>query len=259
MERKIVVVAPTLGPQRSEDRKSATAKKVIVVAPTYNEEANIGSFVASVLAQNVEVLISDSHSADGTAVIVKQMAQKDKRVHYLDVKERGLGLGLIKGLDYAVKKLKADVIITMEADLSNDPRQIPDFISKMAKADVVIGSRYVRGGKITNWSWWRKAFSYGANIILRLLARTTRTHEFTNLYRAFTKEVWLDLRPKINMHLGWLFVPAFAFECLGSNFKITEQAIIYFDRFGGKSKMKTLSYTINLLHYALRYRLKKYV
>lgn len=232
-------------------------RKIVVVAPTFNEEANIGSFIASVLAQNVELLISDSHSSDGTAAIVQHMSQKDKRVHYLDVKERGLGLGLIKGIDYAVEKLKADVIITMEADLSNDPHQIPDFINKMTKADIVIGSRYVKGGKITNWSWWRKAFSYGANAILRLLTWTKKTHEFTNLYRAFTKEVWFDIRPKIQMHTGWLLVPAFAFEALNSNFKMVEQPIIYFDRFGGKSKMKTLSYTKNLLHYGIRYRMKK--
>ena len=257
MERKIVVVAPTLGPQRSEDRRSATSKKVIVVAPTYNEEANIGSFIASVLAQDVDILISDSHSLDGTAEIVKELASKDKRIHYLDVKERGLGLGLCKGLDYAVSKLSADILITMEADMSNDPKQLPQFLEKVKKADVVIGSRYVKGGQITNWSWWRKIFSLGANTILRLLAWAPKLHEFTNLYRAFTKDAWLSIKPKIFMHTGWLFVPAFAFEALDSKLKITEQPIVYFDRYGGRSKMKTLSYTKNLLHYAFRYRIKK--
>lgn len=229
-------------------------RKIVVVAPTFNEEANIGSFIASALANNVEVLISDSHSSDGTAEIVKELASKDKRIHYFDVKERGLGLGLSKGLDYAVNKLGADILITMEADLSCDPKQIPQFIARLGKADFVVGSRYIKGGKITNWSWWRRAFSLGANLILRLLA-WTKLHEFTNLYRAFTKEVWLDLKPKIQMHTGWLFVPAFVFESLDSEFKITELPIVYFDRFGGRSKMKTLSYTKNLLHFALRYRL----
>lgn len=231
-------------------------KKIVVVAPTYNEEANIGSFIASVLAQDVEILISDSHSNDGTAEIVKEMASKDKRVCYLDIKERGLGLGLSKGLDYAVDKLKADILITMEADLSCDPKQISDFVKKLDKTDVVIGSRYVKGGKITNWTWWRKCFSLGANLILKLLA-WTKVSEFTNLYRAFTKEVWLDLKPKIGMHLDWIFVPAFAFEVLHSKFKVKELPIVYFDRYGGRSKMKTLSYTRNLLRYAFRYRINK--
>lgn len=234
-------------------------RKIVVVAPTYNEEANIGSFIASVLAENIEVLISDSHSKDGTAEIVNELASSNKKVHYLDVKGRGIGLGLIKGIDYAVEKLKADVIITMEADLSNDPKQIPQFIAKMSKNDIVLGSRYIKGGKITNWTWWRRAFSLGANIILLLLAWTNKTHEFTNLYRAFTKEVWLDLSPKINKYNGWLFVPAFTFEALDAKLKIAEIPIIYFDRQGGKSKMRTLSYTKNLLNYALKYRFNKIV
>lgn len=232
-------------------------RKVVVVAPTFNEEENIGSFIAEVVAQGVEVLISDSHSSDQTAAIVKMMALKDPRVHYLDVKERGLGLALTKGLDYAVERLQAENLVTMEADLSNDPKQLPQFLDKLKRMDAVIGSRYVRGGKINNWSWWRKLFSLGANWVLKLLAWSPKLHEFTNLYRVFTKEVWADLRPKIAVHVDWLFVPAFAFELLNSRFKYVEMPIVYFDRHGGRSKMKTLSYTKNLLHYALRFRVKK--
>ncbi len=233
------------------------AGKIVVVAPTYNEEENIGSFIAEVVAQGVEVLVSDSHSPDQTAAVVKMMASKDPRVHYLDVKERGLGLALTKGLDYAVEKLGAENLVTMEADLSNDPKQLPQFLEKLKRVDAVVGSRYVRGGRINNWSWWRKGFSLGANGILRFLAWSPKLHEFTNLYRAFTREVWADLKPKIAMHTGWLFVPAFAFELINSKFKYVEMPIVYFDRHGGRSKMKTLSYTKNLLHYALRYRVKK--
>jgi len=233
------------------------ARKIVVVAPTFNEEENIGSFIASVLLQDVHVLISDSHSSDQTPQIVKTLASKDKRVHYLDVKKRGLGLGIAKGLDHAVNRLGADILITIEADLSCNPNQIPEFVKKAERADVVIGSRYVKGGGITNWSWWRRAFSFSANSILRLLAWAPKLHEFTNLYRAFDKKVWLDLRPKISMHTGWLFVPAFAFEVLDSKAKIVEHPIIYHDRFGGRSKMRTLSYTKDLLRYALRHRLKK--
>jgi dolichol-phosphate mannosyltransferase len=233
------------------------ARKIVIVAPTLNEEENIGSFIAAVLLQNVEVLISDSHSTDKTPEIVKVLAKKDSRVHYLDVKKRGLGLGLSEGIDYAVKKMGAEVIITMEADLSCSPELLPQFIRKMEKHDAVIGSRYVSGGGITNWSWWRRGFSLGANLILRIFAWAPRMHEFTNLYRAFSKEVWQDLAPKISVHKDWLFVPAFTFELLDTKFKVIEQPIIYNDRFGGRSKMKTLSYTKNLLHYALRFRLKK--
>ncbi len=239
-------------------------RKIVVVAPTFNEEENIGGFITAVLEQHKKlpgydlcVLISDSHSPDRTGEIVQKIAAGNKKVIYLDVQKRGLGLGLSRGLDYAVDKLGADLLVTMEADLSNDPKQLPEFIRKLETADLVIGSRYSSGGKITNWSWWRKALSLGANLALRLIAWAPNIHEFTNLYRAFKKEVWRDLRRKVSVHVDWLFVPAFLFEALETNLRVAEQPIVYFDRFGGRSKMHTLSYAKNLLHYALRYRIKK--
>lgn len=239
-------------------------KKVVVVAPTFNEADNIGSFLAAVLSQEknlpgwqLSILISDSHSTDQTAEFVKKFSSEYKNIHYLDVQKRGLGLGLTKGLDYAVEELRADVLVTMEADLSNDPNQLPDFIRKIGDADVVIGSRYSLGGRVVNWSWWRRMMSLGANLALRVLAGWPNIHEFTNLYRAFRKGVWESLRLKVSLHRGWIFVPAFAFEILGNTFKIVEQPILYFDRFGGRSKMRTISYTKNLLLYAIRFRLEK--
>lgn len=233
------------------------ARKVIVVVPTLNEEENIGSLIAAILLQNLEILVADSHSSDQTPDIIKVLSQKDKRIHYLDVQKRGLGLSLSEGINYAFNNLNADVVVTMEADLSCDPELLPQFIKKIEKYDVVIGSRYVRGGAIANWSWWRRTLSLVANFILRVLAGMPNLREFTNLYRAFTKEVWQEIGAKVSVHKDWLFVPAFAFELLNTNFKFVEQPIIYHDRFGGRSKMKTISYTVDLLRYALRFRSRK--
>ncbi len=115
-------------------------KKVVIVAPTYNEAESIEKFIAQVLAQKIslseyelKLLISDSHSKDKTADIVKKIAAKDKNLFSRDVMERGLGLGLVKGLDYAVEKLNADILVTMEADLSNDPSEIAQFVKKTEK------------------------------------------------------------------------------------------------------------------------------
>lgn len=231
--------------------------KVVVVAPTFNEEENIEAFLKAVLAQKVEVLISDSHSTDKTVEIVGKIASTNNAVHYLDVQKRGLGLGLSRGIDYAFSNLKADAVITMEADLSADPKQFPDFLKGLDNADFIVGSRYIDGGKIINWSWWRKLLSRLANLILMFLAGTGKVHEFTNLYRAFTKNTWAKIRSKVTTHEGWLFVPAFTFEALDQNINIAEIPMIFVDRFGGRSKMKTLSYTKELLTYAIRYRLKK--
>ncbi len=236
-------------------------KKVVVVAPTFNEQDNIAGFLTTVSQFVPDIVISDSQSSDQTAAIVKTFSAKNPGIHFLPGKVPGpgkLGVGLAAGINYAFKELDADLVITMEADLSNDPKELPAFINKAQKADLVIGSRYCRGGRIVNWSWWRKALSRGANFVLALLVGTSKTHEFTNLYRAFNKKTWDAVAPKATIHTGWLFVPAFAFEALNAKLKIVEQPINYFDRFGGRSKMQTVSYTKNILQYALRYRLGKY-
>jgi dolichol-phosphate mannosyltransferase len=234
-------------------------RKIVVVAPTYNEEENIAAFIEAVSKYPVTLLISDSHSSDKTKQIVQSLKSLKfkETLFYLDVKKRGLGLGLSEGLNYAVDKLGADVLITMEADLSNDVSRLPEFIKKVKNYDLVVGSRYARGGGVENWSWWRRLLSRTANLTLSLISLTFGISEFTNLYRAFDKKVWEGIKNKVSAHRGWLFVPAFIFEALGAQFKIVEIPYIFRDRFGGRSKMKTVSYTLDLLRYAIRYRLKK--
>lgn len=230
-------------------------RQIVIVVPTFNEEENISAFLNK-LPKDLDVVIADSHSTDKTAQIIKKF--RSRHIHYLDVKKRGLGLGLILGLDYAVSKLKADILVTMEADLSCDPKKIPNFLKQLNTADLVLGSRYIRGGQIKNWTWWRRMLSRCANLTLMLFAGTTKTHEFTNLYRAFTKEAWFQIRPSVLNHQGWLFVPAFVFVALEKNVTMIEEPIVYVDRFGGRSKMQTVSYTKNIILYALKYRLKNY-
>ena len=112
--------------------------RLVVTIPTYNEKENIEEIIKKVLAQSkkipdvdLHVLVSDSHSPDGTAEIVKRISKTNPKVHYLDVKERGLGIGLVKGHRYATDKFKADILAQMDGDLSHDPSTLPvmlDFI-----------------------------------------------------------------------------------------------------------------------------------
>ena len=99
--------------------------RLVVNIPTYNEKENIEDVIKGILAQSknlpgvdLHVLISDSHSPDGTGALVKRISQTNPRVHYLDVKERGLGIGIVKGHRYAADRLKADVLAQMDGDLS---------------------------------------------------------------------------------------------------------------------------------------------
>jgi dolichol-phosphate mannosyltransferase len=238
-------------------------RRLVIVAPTYNESANINNFVAAIFSESKKIkncetflLISDSHSSDETPKLVRNLIKKNKHLVYLDVMKRGLGLGLIEGLNYAISKLKADFLITIEADLSNDPKKLGEIVRLLAKYELVIGSRYAHGGGIDNWSWWRKKLSLGANTVLKILA-WSNVNEYTNLYRGFRKEVWMSIRGSLKNYDGWLFVPAFVFEALPLKFSIVEMPYTYFDRFGGTSKMNTLAYTKSLLWYALHYRLNK--
>jgi dolichol-phosphate mannosyltransferase len=228
-------------------------RKVVVVAPTYNEEKNIAAFIEAVLRYPVRLVIADSHSHDQTPAMIK----KYPTVVYLDVVKRGLGLGLKEGINYAFNRLGADAVITMEADLSSDMAKLPEFLSGLKKYDLVIGSRYAPGGGVRNWSWWRKILSRSANALLRLLSGAWEIHEFTNLYRGFNRKVWEKVKEPLAVHQGWLFVPAFIFEALPYSFPTKEVPFVFVDRPGGESKMNTVSYTFALLNYALRFRLKK--
>ncbi len=243
-------------------------KKLVIVAPTFNEEENIEDFITNTLAQQIrlnnvdlELLISDSISNDKTKEIVQKMQKKEKKLHFLESKTPGpgkLGAGLIEGLDYATSNLKADYLITMEADLTNDVNKIPEIADLLSKFEVVICSRYINGGRVVNWSLWRKFLSYFANLILRTLSGGSKLHEFTNLYRGFHKDVWQKLRPELIAQTDWLFVPAFVFAVIQGKFKTVEIPYTFYDRFGGRSKMQTPSYTKNLLIFALKYRLNRH-
>ena len=235
------------------------ARKIVVVAPTFNEEENIKAFILAVLKHKVTILISDSHSTDKTPQIVSTLMSKNfkSRLYYLDVKKRGLGLGLSKGIDYAVDVLKADIVVTMEADLSNDVSKLSEFVKALDGCDMVVGSRYISGGGIKNWSLWRRLLSRAGNLLIRTLSGTHSLHEFTNLYRVFTPKVWKFIRPDLVKIDDWLFVPVFVLQAAAGPFRIKELPYVFLDRFGGTSKMNTPSYTINLFKYAISKRLKK--
>ncbi len=129
--------------------------RLVVNIPTYNEQENIEEAIERVLSQaknlknyDVHVIVSDSHSPDKTADIVKRISSTNPKVHYLDVKERGLGVGLIKGHRYAIDKLKADILAQMDGDLSHNPETLPAMVAEIEKGyDLVNGSRLMKGGR----------------------------------------------------------------------------------------------------------------
>ncbi len=239
-------------------------KKVVIVAPTYNEKGSIEKLVNLVVDQNgkvpnfdIHVLIVDSRSPDGTGEIVKRLAAKNPRIHFLDIKERGLGLAIITGYKYALEKLHADVLMQIDADLQHNPNEIPLFLQKINEGyDYVQGSRYVKGGE-NNISLMRQLFSYGSSWVCRLMTGIWEIRDFTPSYKAYTRELYERMDKDAIPYQGTTFLvqPAAVVEAYRAGAKMTEVPIKFQNRRADRSKNEVLNYIIDILGYGLEVRL----
>ncbi|MCX6816776.1 MAG: glycosyltransferase family 2 protein [Candidatus Beckwithbacteria bacterium] len=221
--------------------------KVIICIPTYNEKDNIASTIDGLEESfkkipprhQLQILVIDDHSPDGTAAIVSEKKAQYGNVVLLPNKEKkGLGAAYIKAFKYAMEKLSADVVFEYDADGSHQPQYIPGMIKVLDEgADVVIGSRYVQGGSMpADWGLHRKFLSYFGNFIARFVLFTPQYKDMTTGYRG-TKTKWLK-----QLDLDNLFSKQFAYKIqlyyelhrLGA--KIVEYPITFIDRSQGKSK-----------------------
>lgn len=242
-------------------------KRVVVVAPTYNERGSIKKVIDLILAQNgkvpgfdIHVLVSDSHSPDGTGEIAVGEAKKNPKVHFLDVKERGLGLGIVKGYDYALKNLNADVLMQIDADLQHDPNDIPKFLEKINEGyEYIQGSRMIRGGK-NEIAFHRQIFTWGSNLIMRLLTGIWQITDFNPSYKAYTKELFQRMDwGSIPWHgTTFLIQPSAVVEAHKAGAKIIEVPIIFKNRRADRSKNEIANYIIDIFAYGFEVRLSKW-
>ncbi|MBI3385187.1 glycosyltransferase, partial [Candidatus Gottesmanbacteria bacterium] len=240
-------------------------KKAVIVLPTYNEKENIEDIITLILAQQRKiadwelfVLVSDSSSPDGTGEEVRRLKRTNHHLELLNVKERGIGVGLVKGYQFAFTKMAAEVVIQMDADLQHDPKEIVNFLIQIDKGyNFIQGSRFIKGGK-NDLEWYRRFFSWSANWVSRLLLGAYKVHEFTTSYRAFTK----DLFSKVNLEeIPWrgnsfVFQPAFLYGVFKADAKIKEIPIVFVDRTRGLSKMQIFNYIKDLLLFCVKARLR---
>ncbi len=212
--------------------------KTLVVIPTYNEAENIPKLVPAVLSQapNVEVLIVDDNSPDGTAAIVRDFIAGDKRVHLIEREGKmGLGTAYVAGFKYALKH-EYDCVCEMDADFSHSPKEIPNFLAKIEHADLVLGSRYVGGVRILNWPIQRLMLSYSANVYTRFITGLPLT-DATGGFKCFRRKVLeaIDL-DKIKSN-GYAFQIEMSYKAWRHGFRLTEIPIVFLDRRSGVSKM----------------------
>lgn len=230
-----------------------------VILPTYNESENIGELIEAlqkifkkIKTHKMSILVVDDNSPDGTADIVKNKQKKYNNIHLITGKKEGLGKAYLRGMDYASKNLKAEVMFEMDADFSHDPKIIPDFLKKIDQGyDLVIGSRYIKGGSIPeNWGLHRKILSITGNLIVRTALFNFSHHEWTNGYRAIRTPLYKKIRTQLENFKGYTFQVSFLHKAFQQGAKITEVPNNFVDRVRGKSKIGS-EYIINLLSYLI--------
>lgn len=217
--------------------------KRLVIIPTYNEQENIRDIITHVLGLGppFEVLVVDDGSPDGTAGIVREMqAANAGRVHLLERKGKlGLGTAYITGFRWALER-GYDHIFEMDADFSHDPDDLPRLYAACADggADMGVGSRYVKGGGVSDWAWTRVMLSWCASLYVRLVLglKVKDTTAGFVCYRADTlRAIALDeVRFK-----GYAFQIEMKYRVKVAGLRIAEVPIIFKDRKKGKSKMST--------------------
>ena len=212
--------------------------KTLIIIPTYNELDNLRPLLEAVStnAPASDVLIVDDNSPDGTGQLADQLAENDIRIHVLHrTGKLGLGTAYIAGFKYAIGN-GYDAAFEMDADFSHDPRYLPDFLKAIENADLVIGSRYIRGGSTPNWSILRRFISNGGNIYARLLLGMS-THDCTAGYRCYRRHVLEAIDLDTIQSQGYAFQVELAYRVQKHGFKIVEIPIVFMDRRVGKSKM----------------------
>src|SRR5680860_106490 len=243
--------------------------KVVIIIPTYNEKGNVDRLIPileeeifpQIKNHDMNILIADDNSPDGTAEDVKKLMGKYKNIELNQGEKHGLGAAYVRAMTYAIKKMDAEVMFEMDADLSHDPKKIPDFLKKIDEGyDFVIGTRYSEGGSIPlNWGLHRKAFSVCGNLLVRCVLMRFSIHDWTGGFRAIKKEAFLKEKEELTAFRGYTFQVSFLHKAARDGFKIAEVPIHFTDRTLGKSKIATSEYIVDLLKYIFAAKIKEII
>jgi dolichol-phosphate mannosyltransferase len=231
------VTAPT---SPAQDATPGELAPVLVIIPTYNESENLERIVTRLHTHNpgVHVLVADDNSPDGTGEIADKLATKDQRVHVLHRKgKEGLGAAYLAGFRWGLEEGYA-VIVEMDADGSHRPEDLPRLLAALRdqNADLVLGSRYVKGGSVVNWPKSREVLSRGGNTYVRL-AIGMKLRDATGGYRAFRRATLEGLGLEKVESAGYCFQVDMARRTVRSGFKVVEVPITFVEREFGTSKM----------------------
>ncbi len=231
--------------------------KCIVVIGTYNEAENIPGLLPDILRQGpeYEAIVVDDNSPDGTGRLVAQVAAEEARVHVVHRPERmGYGSAYLEGFRVALA-MGADYIVQMDGDYSHNPSDVPRLVKAARDADVVVGSRYVRGGSTEGWPFRRRLISKTANLVARFLLKLP-IYDCTGGFKCFPRSTlesidFGDIRSK-----GFASLYEINYACNRSGKKFCEVPIKFVERRAGASKL-SWRMMLEALSVMLRLRLSR--
>ena len=213
---------------------------VLVIVPTYNERENLPPLVRDILThEGFQVMVVDDDSPDGTGAVADELARQFvgcvEVIHRTGL--RGLGLSYVDGFASTLART-ADVICQMDADLSHDPRHLPDMVAATDQHDLVIGSRYLDGAGIVNWPPHRLALSALANRYIRSVTGLS-VRDCTSGFRCWRREGLAKLPLERLVSDGYAFLVETLYEAAAVGCRIGEVPIIFVERRHGRSKLST--------------------
>jgi dolichol-phosphate mannosyltransferase len=228
----------------------------IVVIPTYNERENITRIVPVILSQDpeIDVLVVDDNSPDGTGAAVEEMAAAEPRIHlHMRARREGIGPAYKAGFARALA-MGADVVVQMDADFSHPPAILPDFFSYLDDCDVVLGSRYLNGITVVNWPMDRLLLSYFGNAYVRRITNLP-VRDVTGGFKCWRRRTLETIDLDAVRSNGYAFQIEMTYRVWRKGLRIREVPIIFMDRTVGDSKMsKRISIEALWIVWWLRYR-----
>jgi dolichol-phosphate mannosyltransferase len=212
--------------------------RVLVVTPTYNERLNIEPVLERlrVAVPDADVLVVDDASPDGTGDVADKLAATDPAIHVLHrpVKD-GLGAAYVAGFGWGLER-GYDVLVEMDADGSHRPEQLPSLLAALQHADLVLGSRWVTGGSVSDWPATRMALSRGGNTYVRI-ALGLGLHDATGGFRAFRRGLLESIDLTTIASHGYCFQVDLAWRAVRQGATVVEVPITFVERLHGSSKM----------------------
>ena len=212
--------------------------RIVVIIPTYNERENLERIVARVRdsVPEADILVADDNSPDGTGAIADRIVAQDDHVHVLHRRgKEGLGAAYLAGFAWSLDH-GYDVVVEMDADGSHQPEQLPLLLDALRDADLVLGSRWVKGGSVVNWPRSREALSRGGSIYTRLMLGVPM-RDATGGYRAFRADTLRKIDLTDVESAGYCFQVELGWRAIQAGMRVKEVPIQFVERQLGDSKM----------------------